>query len=605
MNIKTLVPSWGLKTCAVGLGIVIGFTPLALAAPALAAAPGLEQAASAGLFSLGTETVTTPQGGEVTVERFMPELRDARIQGTAVPETNGPGDEITIDLRSLVGGFEYDAATGELLRIPGSAERAPQTVVDPAGRIVFAPGIDWSAFSWRINGLENTGVVSHLADSSGSLTLIPRAENATFGATVALVHLASGAEGAPVTITGQSGTNGSAADWLTTSDRVGGDGNAAMWRAAERGFQEGKFLSWSEPEETTLAEAPSWNSSPRPWVEIPLSGRTLAPLTTPAGFGLEQWEDGGVQPLGIRTAARVGQAHSEPVGSFEVDLAERVPELGITALALPGAPNGTLTLDTASAWVQPFGIGGLDYQAASGLALTVDGTTVRGQFGSAEWTNAVGVTVFVLTSAGVQAVELRIEARPADVSAGLVEKRVKTGTELLIPDEELLEASRLSGLTPTMKEIEAVELPEGVSRVNGGFRYAGAAEPTALTFAFSVSETLDTPFGPVRPDAVREPGEVRIEVFEETVPPSEPEEPVTPTEPEEPQPEPTDPETPVEKSEAQTPAGPVEKSEPEAPSTLARTGGSDLTWLVAPAALLLVGGAALALTRRRPEVAAE
>lgn len=554
------------KACALGVGISLGLAPFALAAPALAADSAAQ--AAVGLTSLGTETVATPQGGQVSVERFMPELRDARVQGIAVPETSGPGDEIAIDLRALVGGFDYDAATGELLRIPGSADREPEQVADPTGRVVFTPGIDWSAFTWRISGVEGTGVVSHLADSDGSLTLVPLRENAEFGATVTLVHTATGMESAPITITGQSGTNGSAADWLYEADRAAGDGNAPLWKAGERGFAEGKFLSWSEHEETTLATPAAWSDSVRPWVEVPISGRTNAPVTNPAGFGLERWPDGGVQPLGIRTAARVGQAHSEPVGSFEVNLAQRLPGLGITAVALPGAPDGTLTLDASSLWAWPYGIGGLDYQAADGLTLTVDGTTVRGEFDSAEWTNAVGVTVFVLTDAGVQTVELRVEARPADTAAGLVEKRVATGTEALITDAEMLAASRLSGLEPTIREVRAMSLPEGVERVEDGFLFEGAAEPTALAFGFEVSETFETPFGPVRPDAVREPGEVRIEVFEEAITPEpEPETPVVP--------EPEEPAAPAEPGKTASPTLPkrVETGDAGSPagSTLAAT----------------------------------
>lgn len=590
------------KTCAFGVGITLGLAPFLLVTPAFAADTGIEQTASTGLKTLGTETVETAFGS-VSIERFMPELRDARIQGIAIPETSGPGDEVAIDLRSLVGGFEYDAQTGELISTPGSADRAPETVVDPAGRTPFIPDIDWSAFTWRISGLEGTGVVDHLADADGSLTLVPLRENAEFGATVKLVHTATGTESAPITITGQSGANGTAADWLTTADRAGGDGNAAMWKASERGFAEGRFLSWSEPEETTLASPAAWSDSVRPWVEVPISGRTNAPIMAPAGFGLERWPDGHIQPLGIRTAARVGQARSEPVTSFEVNLAERLPELGITAVALPGAPDGTLSLDAAPVWVQPYGVGGLDYQAADGLTLTVDGTTITGEFGSAEWTNAVGVTVFVLTDAGVQAVELRVEARPADTAAGLVEKRVATDTEVLITDAEMLEASRLSGLEPTIRQVRAMTLPEGIERVEDGFLFAGATEPTALAFGFEVTETFETPFGPVRPDAVRAPGEVRIEVFEDAVTPpvEEPEPPVT----EEPEPPVTEPPAEEEPPVTDEPAKP-EPSKPTPPKRVETGDAGSPFWQALPGAaavLALIGG--LAAYRRRPEGAAK
>lgn len=584
------------KACALGVGITIGLAPFVLVTPAFAADTGIEQTATAGLKVLGAETVET-RFGSVVIERFMPELRDARIQGIAIPETSGPGDEVAIDLRSLVGDFEYDSRTGELISVPGSANRAPETVVDPAGRTPFVPSTDWSQFTWRIEGLPGTGVVDYLADDEGQLTLVPRQANAAFGATVTLVHVATGVESAPISITGQAGTNGTSADWLYQADRAEGDGNAPLWKANERGFIDGKFLSWSEPEETTLAAPASWSNSVRPWLDVASSGRVEAQLWASAGFGLEDTGNS-VQPLSIRTAARVGQAHSELVGSFSVDLAERLPELGITALALPGAPDGTLALDAAPAWTQPYGVGGLDYQAADGLTFTVDGTTVRGEFGSAEWTNAVGVTVFVLTDAGVQAVELRVEARPADTAAGLVEKRVATDTEVLITDTEMLEASRLSGLEPTIRQVRAMTLPEGVERVEDGFLFAGAAEPTALAFGFEVTETFETPFGPVRPDAVRAPGEVRIEVFEDAVTPpvEEPEPPVT----EEPEPPVTEP-----PAEEEPPAKP-EPSKPTPPKRVETGDNGSPVWQALPGAaavLALIGG--LAAYRRRPEGAAE
>src|SRR5690606_31165542 len=106
------------KTCALGVGITLGLAPFALATPALAADTGIEQTATAGLKALGTETVET-RFGSVVIERFMPELRDAHIQGIAIPEANTPGDEVAIDLRSLVGDFEYDSQTGELISVPG------------------------------------------------------------------------------------------------------------------------------------------------------------------------------------------------------------------------------------------------------------------------------------------------------------------------------------------------------------------------------------------------------------------------------------------------------------------------------------------------------
>lgn len=520
--------------CALTVYALVGGV-VAVPTIAMAAEPGVVQPSVEGLQVIGTETVETAFGA-VEITRYLPELRDARIQGVAMPETNAPGDEITLDLRSLVGEFQYDAQTGGLLTVPGSATRSGGPVADTAGRTPFTAAIDWSQYTWQVEGLPNTGVVGHEVDSRGTLTLVPRADNTEFGATVTLVHIATGMRTASVTITGQAGSNGTAADWLYLNDRAEGDGNAPMWKANERGFAEGKFLSWSIPEETTVASPATQFNSPRPWMDVAISSLTNAPVSVPAGFGLERWPDGHVQTLGVRTVARVGQAYSEPVGTFSVNLAERLPELGITAIALPGAPGGSLTLDASPTWVMPYGIGGLDYQAPSGLTLTVDGTSVTGQFTEADWANAVGVTVFVQTEAGVQAVELRVEARPADTSAGLVEKRVAVNTEAFISDTEMLAASRLSGLEPTIREIRAMSLPAGVERAEDGFVFEGAPEPTDLTFGFEVTEVFDTPFGPVRPDATRAPGEVRISVYAvDEEPPvvvePEPEGPVTPKPP--------------------------------------------------------------------------
>lgn len=545
--------------CALTAALVGGI--VAVPTIAMAAEPGISQASVEGLQAIGTETVETAFGS-VEITRYLPELRDARIQGVAMPETNAPGDEITLDLRSLIGQFEYDAQTGELLTVPGSATRQGGPVADIAGRTPLTAETDWAQYTWQVEGLPNTGVVGHEVDTRGSLTLVPRADNTEFGATVTLVHIETGMRTAPVTITGQSGSNGTAADWLYLDDRADGDGNAPMWKASERGFADGKFLSWSVPEETTLASPATRFNSPRPWMDVAISGLTNAPLSVPAGFGLERWPDGHVQTLGVRTVARVGLAYSEPVGSFSENLAERLPDLGISALALPGAPDGTLPLSESPTWVAPYGIGGLDYQAAGGVTLHVDGLTVRGEFGNPDWTGAIGITVFVQTDIGTQGVELRIEARPADTSAGLVEKRIATGTEVFISDDEMLAASRLSGLNPTVKAIEAAELPEGVTRVDGGFDYAGSAEPTALAFGFSVTEAFETPFGVTRPDATRAPGEVRIEVFEDTVTP-----PVVEPEPE----EPVTPKPPVTDPPAEQPEPPKVKPEPTAKPTLPDT----------------------------------
>lgn len=545
--------------CALTVTALVGGV-VAVPTIAMAAEPGVVQPSVEGLQVIGTETVETAFGA-VEITRYLPELRDARIQGVAMPETNAPGDEITLDLRKLVGEFQYDAQTGDLLTVPGSATRSGGPVADTAGRTPFMAAIDWSQYTWLVEGLSNTGVVGHEVDTRGTLTLVPRADNTEFGATVTLVHIATGMRTAPVTITGQAGSNGTAADWLYLDDRADGEGNAPMWKANERGFADGKFLSWSIPEETTIASPATQFNSPRPWMDVAISGLASAPVSVPAGFGLERWPDGHVQTLGVRTVARVGQAYSEPVGSFSVNLAECLPELGITALALPGAPDGTLTLDASPTWVTPYGIGGLDYQAPSGLTLSVDGTSITGQFAESDWANAVGVTVFAQTGAGVQAVELRVEARPADTSAGLVEKRVAVNTEAFISDTEMLAASRLSGLEPTIREIRAMSLPAGVERAEDGFVFEGAPEPTDLAFGFEVTEVFDTPFGPVRPDATRAPGEVRISVYAEDVEP-----PVVEPKPEEP---PVTPKPPVTVPPTGQPEPP--KAKPTAKPTLPDT----------------------------------
>lgn len=261
--------------CALTVYALVGGV-VAVPTIAMAAEPGVVQPSVEGLQVIGTETVETAFGA-VEITRYLPELRDARIQGVAMPETNAPGDEITLDLRSLVGEFQYDAQTGGLLTVPGSATRSGGPVADTAGRTPFTAAIDWSQYTWQVEGLPNTGVVGHEVDSRGTLTLVPRADNTEFGATVTLVHIATGMRTASVTITGQAGSNGTAADWLYLNDRAEGDGNAPMWKANERGFAEGKFLSWSIPEETTVASPATQFNSPRPWMDVAISSLTNAP----------------------------------------------------------------------------------------------------------------------------------------------------------------------------------------------------------------------------------------------------------------------------------------------------------------------------------------
>lgn len=525
--------------CAVAIvgTLVLGST----IAPTIAVAATVEDATASGLVALGTEeTLTTPQGNQVTVQRYMPELRDATIHGAARPETSGPGDEIVVNLRELVGDFQYATDNGELALFPGSANRPAGPAADLAGRGVFPVATDWSQFTWRIERLPGTGVMTQSADSDGIITLVPLEELAVIGATVTLVHTATGIESQPITIEGTSTVNGSAADWMYTAPRLGNI-EVDYWDAYQDGvWRENRVLSWSNPEETHVGDistAPV-TAVDAPRVAIPQSGRTdvTADMPIPAGFGLDAIGDY-VGPLnGSGVIARIGVAYSEPQAVVTENIADRLRAEGldIVEVALAGARDGSRTLPASGFDTQTPGM--VSYQAADDVRLSAEGTSVTIDFGAAEWTNAATPVVSVLLADGrMGLVEFAYEARPADTSAGLVEKRIATDTEVFISDDEMLAASRLSGLNPTVKAIEAASLPDGVTRVEGGFDYAGSAEPTALAFDFSVTESFETPFGVTRPDATRAPGEVRIEVFEDTVTPPvvgpEPEEPVTPKPP--------------------------------------------------------------------------
>lgn len=506
--------------CAVA---VIGTLVLgSVIAPTIAIAATVEQATANGLVALGPETVITPQGAEVTIERYMPELRDATIYNGARPETGGPGDEIVVNLRDLVGDYQYATDNGELAWYPGSADRQNGPAADLTGRGAFPVATDWSQFTWRIEGLPGTGVMTQTADSDGSITIVPLEELAVFGATVTLIHTSTGTESQSITIEGTSTVNGSAADWVYAAPRLGGIA-VDDWDAYQEGvWRDNRVLSWSNPKEThvgDIATAPV-TTIEQPRVEIPQSGRTDGTGIIPEGFGLDNI-DGNVGELnGIGVIARIGVAYSEPQAVVTENIADRLrgENLDVVEVALAGARDGSRTLpasgyDTGTPGVK-------SYQAVEGVTLAATGTTVTMDFGTAEWTNTATPYVFVRLADGRSAlVEFAYEARPADTAAGELSKRVLVDTELFISDEELLAASRLSGLNPTVKAIESADLPEGVARVAGGFEYAGSDEPTTLTFGFAVAETFDTPFGPVRPDAVRAPGEVHIEVYAEDVTP--------------------------------------------------------------------------------------
>lgn len=549
--------------CALTVGLVGGI----VAVPSIATAATAEQATASGLVALGgEETVTTPQGNQVTIQRFMPELRDATIYGGARPETGGPGDEVVVNLRELVGNFQYATDNGELAMYPGSADRQAGPAADLSGRGVFPVATDWSQFTWHVEGLPGTGVLADAAGSTGILTLIPREELAVFGARVTLVHTATGTESQPITIEGTSTVNGSAADWMYTAPRLGGI-EVDYWDAYQDGvWRENRVLSWSNPKETHVGDistAPVTDIT-GPRVDIPQSGRTDGGTAViPAGFGLDSISGNVGELNGLGVIARIGVAYSEPQATVTENLAERLrgEGLDVVAVALVGARDGSRALPASGFNTQTPGL--VSYQAADDVMLSAEGTSVTIDFGAAEWTNAATPLVSVLLADGRMAlVEFAYETRPADTSAGLVEKRIETDTEVFISDDEMLAASRLSGLNPTVKAIEAVDLPEGVTRVDGGFEYSGSAEPTALAFGFSVTEFFETPFGVTRPDATRAPGEVRIEVFEDAVTP-----PVVEPEPE----EPVTPKPPVTDPPAEQPEPPKVKPEPTAKPTLPDT----------------------------------
>lgn len=492
-----------------------------------------------GLTPIGTGVYQpSPAAPPVEFDRYMPSLHDAHISGVATPEGNRAPDEVELDLRSLVGitvqsptetwqesGFRYSAAgalsarpdTGESVNVPGFSDR-----------------IDWTEFTFDVTALPRTYVASN---ADGKVRLIAFDQNSTYGVTVTLRHIATGVTSAPITLSGRSGMDGaSSVAWVANAPEVTFDGGIPMWAAADRAeWRDGHSFTWADPRETITPTGAHTVTPSEPRLAV-----GEAPAGTPAGFGLTDYGNG---PEVGTPSYRVGELTGEPTKTVTIDLAERIP--GVKAVALPSAESGTLVLPaTEGLWSRDQQFIGLDYNAPQGLTVSVSGTVVTFDFGSAEWLNAAGITVPVLLSDGTRATaEVRTEALPRDIAGGLVEKQIPVETALFISDEEMLAASRLTGLTPSMAEVQAAELPDGVTRVTGGFEYQGSADPTELSFGFTVAETVDTEYGPVRPDAAA-PGEVRIAVVAGETP-------VTP----EPEPTPETP-TPAPSTPSVTPAQP-------------------------------------------------
>lgn len=451
-----------------------------------------------GMTYIGTDTAqTSPLAPVTTFQKFMPEVSAAHIAGVATPEGNAAPDEVELDLRSLV---------GRTVESPnGSWQVLPIRVVE--GQMGgYLDRIDWSEFAFDVTALPRTGIASDTTAADGKVRLVAFDANSTYGVTVTLRHIATGITSAPITITGRSGMDGaSPVAWVSNAPEVTFDGGIPMWSAADKvEWRSGHYLTWADPRETItpLGERTVAPSEPR-------LTRGNAPDGTPAGFGLTDYGNG---PATGAPSFRIGVLTGEPTKTVTVDLAERVP--GVTAVALPSAENGTLVLPaTGGLWSKDQQFIGIDYNAPSGLTVSVSGTVVTFDFGSAEWMNAAGISgVPVLLADGTRATaEVRTESLPRDIEGGLVERRILVETTLFISDEEMLAASRLTGLSPSMAEVQAAELPDGVTRVADGFEYQGSVEPTELSFGFTVAETVETEYGPVRPDAAA-PGEVRIAV---------------------------------------------------------------------------------------------
>lgn len=481
-----------------------------------------------GLIPLGIRGSFQPSPGAPVIEhdRYMLQPRNAHITGLAKPKTSTGTrpDEPVIDLRSLVGnlgGPNRDRPeTGFGFTAEGALASTPSHRAATGGD--YPEPLDWSEYTWRLEGIGAVGLMD-TSNIDGKVALVPFAENAQYGVRATLIHTATGVEAEAIEITGYSGTNsGGGFDWVGGAQR-NFDGGIPLWdRYEESSTRDNRYLSWSNPFEVISATGTAETTATAPAMVPGLRGEFTGNPGVPAGFGL--WNiDGNVQAgvSGNGASHRIGQLHGAPVETVTFDLAASIP--GAVAVGLPGAPTGVLTLDPSTAYQYNTVFGGLDYQAPSGVTLTASGTTVTATFGSAEWLNRVGIVVPVLMADGfVEWAELRTESLPRDIAGGVVEKSIPVSTELLITDTELLEASRLTGLTPSLAEVRAAELPEGVTRVAGGFAYAGSEEPTTLAFGFTVAETVETQFGPVRPDSAG-PGEVRIAVVEGAVVPTDPE----------------------------------------------------------------------------------
>lgn len=451
----------------------------------------------------------SPAAPPVEYDRYLPSLHDAFISGVATPEGNRAPDEVELNLRSLVGitvqsptdtwqesGFRYstDGAlaarpdTGESANVPGFSER-----------------INWSEFALDVTPLPRTGIASDTTAADGKVRLVAFDQNSVYGVRVTLRHIATGITSAAITITGRSGMDGaSPVAWVGNAPEATFDGGVPMWSAADRvEWRNGRYLTWADPRETITPTGDRAVTPSEPRLAV-----GQAPLGTPAGFGLTDYGNG---PEVGTPSYRIGELTGEPTKTVTIDLADRIP--GVTAVALPSAEDGTLVLPaTAGLWSKDQQFIGIDYNAPEGLVISVSGTVVTFDFGSAEWLNAAGLSVPVLLSDGTRAsAEVRTESLPRDIAGGLVERRIPVETPLFISDTEMLAASRLTGLSPSMAEVQTAELPDGVTRVTGGFEYEGSAEPTELSFGFTVAETVDTEYGPVRPD-VASPGEVRIAV---------------------------------------------------------------------------------------------
>lgn len=467
------------------------------------AAPAAEAPALApgdivdGMTFIGTATAQTSPGAPQTVfQKFMPAVNAAYIAGVATPEGNTAPDEVELDLRSLVGSTS-ESVNGSWRTLPIRVLEGPTSV--------FLDRIDWSEFAFDVTALPRTGIASDTTATDGRVRLVAFDQNSVYGVTVTLRHIATGVTSAPITITGRSGMDGaSSVAWAENAPQATFDGGIPMWAASDRAeWRDGHYLTWDAPRETITPTGARIVTPSAPRLTV-----GEAPLGTPAGFGLTDYGNG---PQTEQPSYRVGVLTGEPTKTVTIDLADRIP--GVTAVALPSAEDGTLVLPaTGGLWVKDREFIGLDYNAPEGLTVTVSGPVVTFDFGSAEWLNAAGITVPVLLEDGTRAAaEVRTESLPRDIAGGLVEKQIPVETPLFISDTEMLAASRLTGLSPSMAEVQAAELPDGVTRVTGGFEYEGSADPTELSFGFTVAETVDTEYGPVRPD-VAAPGEVRIAV---------------------------------------------------------------------------------------------